>query len=117
MKSFEALNHYAPALTLLVLIGGLIWTTATRNAQFDQVRTELMTLTTQMAAVQESTRAVQETLPHMFSCMIDLYSRLEYAMGDVAFDTLPPATRRNPTTQRDPASCDQARERTTPQGD
>ena len=100
-SSFEALNHYAPALTLLVLTGGLIWTTATRNAQFDQVRTELTTLTTQMSAVQESTRAVQETLPHMVSCIVDLA-------------TFPDP---DPDWQQLPASCDQARARTTPQGD
>ena len=71
-SSFEALNLYVPVLTFLVLVGGLIWTTATRNAQFDQVRTDLTTLTTQVAAVRASTRTVQETLPHMVSCMVDL---------------------------------------------
>lgn len=31
----EQLNHYAPSVTLLVLLGGLIWSIATWNAEFE----------------------------------------------------------------------------------
>lgn len=35
--AFEAVNRYAPAVTLLILVGTLIWALATWRAEFDAV--------------------------------------------------------------------------------
>ena len=72
MLSFKKLNEFSPALTLLVITAGFVWTAATRNAQFEVVTQDLAELTTNVEAVQTDVRLVQETLPHMVSCMIDL---------------------------------------------
>ena len=69
---FKKLNEFSPALTLLVITAGFVWTAATRNAQFEVVTQDLAELTTNVEAVQTDVHSVQETLPHMVSCMIDL---------------------------------------------
>ncbi len=98
----KKLNELSPAVTLLVLIAGFVWTAATRNAQFEVVTRDLAELTTDVEALQTDVRLLQETLPHMVSCMIDL----QRFTG--AGDAQPPL----------PASCEHALARTTPaQGD
>ena len=114
MKPFETFNHYAPALTLLVLIGGLIWTTATRNAEFDQVRTDLAELTKEMTAVREEIEQARETLPHLVSCIIDVHRQRPFVEMLASSNTLDPDQLQEVLR---PASCDQALARTTPQGD
>ena len=105
----ETLNQFAPALTLLVLVGGLVWTTATRNAQFEAVREDLQELTTNVEALQADVRSVQETLPHMVTCMFDLHGIGRADDGSLV----------NRRSSEDypvamPFSCEQARLRTTP---
>ena len=108
MKSF---NYYAPALTLLILAGGLAWTIASRNAQFDQVKTELTRLTDEMSEIQADVQSVQGTLPHVVSCAIDLQGWVPFWR----FASLDPDPAELPTgPPPPPSSCSQALTRTTP---
>ena len=149
----DTLNHYAPALTLLVVIGGFVWTIATWNAEFgivksdlaelrddlaefgddldqlrddleevreevrsvrEEVREEVRSVREEVRSVQEEVRSVQETLSHIVSCIIDLErSRIASALGggDSSRGDAP-VTLFDGTL---PASCEQARSRTTPQ--
>ena len=98
----KKLNDLAPALTLLGVIVGFVWTAATQNARFEAVTRDLAELTTDVEALQTDVRSVQETLPHMVSCMIDLqrFTGNDMAAGDA----------QSPL----PASCEHALARTTP---
>ncbi len=104
------LNEFSPAVTLLVLVAGFVWTAATRNAQFEVVTRDLTELTTNVEALQTDVRSMQETLPHMVSCMIDLQRFTGGWENNMAGAVDP----RSPL----PASCEHALARTTPaQGD
>ena len=111
MGFLKKLNEFSPAVTLLVLIAGcLVWTAATRNAQFEVVTRDLTELTTDVEALQTDVRSMQETLPHMASCMIDL-QRFTGSWGNNMAGAVDP---RSPL----PTSCEHARARATPaQGD
>ena len=110
MGFFKKLNEFSPALTLLVIIAGFVWTAATRNAQFEVVTGDLAELTTDVEALQTDVRSVQETLPHMVSCMIDL-QRFAGVSRNTQAGT---GSAQSPL----PASCEHALARTTPaQGD
>ena len=110
MGFLKKLNEFSPAVTLLVLIAGFVWTAATRNAQFEVVTRDLTELTTDVEALQTDVRSMQETLPHMASCMIDL-QRFTGSWGNNMAGAVDP---RSPL----PTSCEHARARTTPaQGD
>ena len=110
MGFIKKLNEFSPALTLLVLTAGFVWTAATRNAQFEVVTRDLAELTTDVEALQTDVRSVQETLPHMVSCMIDLQ---RFAGGSWNTET-GAGDAQSPL----PASCEHALARTTPaQGD
>ena len=103
------LNEFAPALTLLLLIVGFVWTAATRNAQFEVVTRDLAELATDVEALQTDVRSVQETLPHVVSCVIDL-QRFTGSWENTLRAGDPPSPL--------PASCEHALARTTPaQGD
>ena len=116
----DTINHYAPALTLLVVIGGFVWTIATWNVEFETVKGDLEDLSVQMEAVQDDVRSVRETLPHIVSCMIDLerswitdsLTTFSNLVDDLASSpALDPADFLDRTL---PASCEQARLQTTP---
>ena len=101
VESLKKLNEFAPALTLLTLIAGFVWTAATRNAQFDVVTRDLAELTTDVEALQTDARSVHETLPHMVSCMIDLQrftgsGNMESGAGDAQPPCRPVASTLSP---------------------
>lgn len=104
MEFFRKLNEFAPALTLLGVVVGFVWTVATQNARFEAVSRDLAELAADVEALQTDVRSVQETLPHMVSCMIDLQrftgNSMEAGVGDA----------RSPL----PASCEHTLARTTP---
>ena len=125
----DTINHYAPALTLLIVIGGFVWTIATWNAEFGTVKRDLdelgddldelrdevgavqdevRSVRDEVRSVRDEVRSVRETLSHVVSCVIDLErSRIASTLGGGdgsggdAPDTLFDATL--------PASCEQAR--------
>ncbi len=114
VEALKKLNEFAPALTLLVVIAGFVWTAGRWSAQFEAVRQDVQELARTVGSVQADVRSlqadvrsVQETLPHMVSCMIDLQR----------FGGSPDSTpsvgdgRRQPPL---PASCEHALARTTP---
>ena len=110
----ETINHYAPALTLLVVIGGFVWTIATWNAEFETLGEDLEEFGGDMEVVQEDVRSMRETLPHIVSCVIDLERAWITTLIDMGrVDSGAP----DPGELLDrplPASCEQARRRTTP---
>ena len=108
----DTVNHYAPALTLLAVVGGFVWAIATWNAEFRAVSDDLDELKANLRTVQDDVRSVRETLPHVVSCMIDL-ERSRLAAAAVGQDTW----LGDPGTALElimPASCEQARRRTNP---
>ena len=124
-QQFETLNHYAPALTLLVLVGGLIWTTATRNAQFDALEEDLNDLQGDVEAVEgdveaveAGVRSVRETQGHMLACTIDLnHMQREGQVVEIIEPSgivvdVPRTTVLIMPPLSEPESCAQARERT-----
>lgn len=112
VRFFRKLNEFAPALTLLGVIAGFAWAGGRSSAQLEAVRQDVQGLHRTVEAVQTDVRSVQETLPHMVSCMIDL-QRFAGGPGTnmaglEAEDAQPPL----------PASCEHALARTTlAQGD
>ena len=114
MGFFKKLNEFSPALTLLVVtagfavtIGGIVWAAGRWSAQLEAVRDDVQGLHRTVEALQMDVRSVQETLPHMVSCMIDLQRFTANDMAGMG-DTQSPL----------PASCEHALARTTPaQGD
>lgn len=117
MGLFKKLNELSPALTLLVVtagfavtIGGIVGPAGRWSAQLEAVRDDVQGLHRTVKALQADVRSVQETLPHLVSCMIDLQrfaggSRNTQAGAGDAQSPLP-------------ASCEHALARTIPaQGD
>ena len=114
---FNKLNEFSPALTLLVVtagfavtIGGIVWAAGRWSTQLEAVRDDVQGLHRTVEALQTDVRSVQETLPHMVSCMIDLQrfaggsGNTQARAGDAQFPL--------------PAGCEHALARTTPaQGD
>ena len=124
---FDTLNHASPALTLLILVGGFVWTVATRNAQFEELRGDLADLKSAVKAVESNVdgvqgevRSVRETQAHMLSCTIDLDKmtrQAEIFTGRTQGITDPPREMTFLTFSApisEPASCEQARQRTAP---
>lgn len=79
MGLFKKLNELSPALTLLVVtagfavtIGGIVWAAGRWSAQLEAVRDDVQGLHRTVETLQADVRSVQETLPHMVACMIDL---------------------------------------------
>ena len=60
MSIFDMLDRYAAGLTLLIVVGGLIWALATWRAEFDGVKQQLEQLRTdvsiQTATLNDSAR-------------------------------------------------------------
>ena len=130
-QPFETLNHYAPAVTLLVLVGGLAYSVATRDAQFAALGEDMEELQTTVKAVEDDVETVQgevrsarEAQAHMLSCSIELNNmqreaeiiptRQSAIVVDVPRETV--LVMMMPVSE--PESCKQARLRTAPtQGD
>ena len=90
-----------------VTIGGIVWAAGRWSAQLEAVRDDVQGLHRTVETLQTDVRSVQETLPHMVSCMIDL-------QRFTANDTAGMGDAQSPL----PASCEHALARTTPaQGD
>ena len=115
MKPIDRLNRYAPSLTLLVVVCGLVWNAAKWNAEFEAVKTELAEVRDDVRVVQREVRVMREALPHLVSCVSDLH-RLWTITVRLLSDEVREPGGGNTLLNDMPASCGEFRRQIAAQG-